>query len=280
MAVTTILVRDAARGVTAALMMIPLLLAIDLGSWGYSYAWGSPPMSIAEIAALAPEPPEERSPRSVHDTDDHPLLNYWLLRHARVARAYVGLAPQFTLPLTGDQALRVAGVEWVRGGSEWRQIDGPMPRLRVVPFARFSRAPAADLASIRIEETALVDRRIEAPLARPEDVSVRLVVDRPGRIEIDVDAPRHVLLALTESYHPGWTADVSGATPATMRLYGDYLGVLAPPGRSRLILRFDPRSLRYGLYISWAGVLATVVLFVMVRRRSSALPAPSSTRPS
>ena len=265
MAVATLLVRDAARGVPAALLVIPMFLALDLGFWGYSYAWGSPPMPVGEIAALAPEPPGGSPPKSVHDADDKPTINYWLLRDVRVARPYVGLAPQFALPLS-DTALRVAGVEWVRHGTRWRQVESPMPRLRVVPFTRVSQDPAADIDSIRIEDTALVDRRIDPPLARPADVSVSLVADRPGRLEIDVDTPQHALVAITESYHSGWTAEAGGAQAVTLPLYGDYLGVLAPAGRYRLTLRFDPQSLRYGGYLSGAGVLATALLFAMVRR--------------
>jgi len=201
----------------------------------------------------------------VHDADGNPTINYWLLRDARVARPYVGLAPQFTTPLT-DKALRVAGVEWVRAGAGWRRVKNPMPRLRVVPLTRISRNPAADLESTRIEDTALVDRNIDQSLARPEDVSVRLVADRPGRLEIDVDTPRRALLAITESYHPGWVAEADGNTVVTLPLYGDYLGVLAPEGRYRLRLGFDPQSLRYGGYLSGAGLLATALLFVLVRR--------------
>ena len=264
MAVATVLVRDAARGGTAALLVIPMFLALDLGFWGYSYVWGSPPMSIAQIAALASEPPGGVPPKSVHDADGNPTISYWLLRDARVARADVGLVPQFSVPLT-DKALRVAGVEWVRTGIEWRQVENPMPRLRVVPFTRISQTPARDLESTRIEDTALVDRHIDPSLAQPADVSRRLVADRPGRLEVDVDTPRPALLALTESYHPGWTAEADGREVVTLPLYGDYLGVLAPAGRYRLTLRFDPQSLRYGWYLSGAGLLATAMLFVMVR---------------
>jgi hypothetical protein len=275
MAVTTMLVRDAARGVGSALLVIPLFLALDLGFWGYSYAWGSPPLSISEIAALASEPPAPRPPRSVHDPSGRSTFNYWLLRDSRVSRPYVGLTPEFMLPLT-DQALRVAGVEWVKTATDWRQVENPMPRLRAVPFARFSQSPVEDLTSIRIEDTALVDRRVDTPLARPEDVSLRLAADRPGRLEIEVDAPRQVLLAVTESYHDGWTAEAGGAEAVAVRLYGDYLGVLAPAGRYRLTLRFDPQSLRYGRYASGLGALATAVLFVMIRR----WPSPTPTTPS
>ena len=265
MAVATVLVRDAARGVTAALLVIPMFLALDLGFWGYSYVWGSPPMSIGQIAALAPEPPGASPPKSVHDADGNPTISYWLLRDARVAKADVGLVPQFSVPFT-DNTLRVAGVEWVRSGAEWHQIENPMPRLRVVPFTRISQTPAADVESTRIEDTALVDRRIDTSLAQPAEVSVRLVADRPGRLEIDVDARRNALLAITESYHPGWTAEAGGRQAVILPLYGDYLGVLAPTGRYRLTLRFDPRSLRYGRYLSAAGLLATALLFVAVRR--------------
>jgi hypothetical protein len=264
--VATMLVRDAARGVRAALLIIPLFVALDLGFWGYSYAWGSPPMSLGQITALAPEPPGRTAPRSVHDEDDRPTINYWLLRDVRVARPYVGLAPQFTLPLT-DKALRVAGVEWVRTGTEWRQVENPMARVRVVPLIQTSQAPADDIEAIRIEDTALVDRRIDPPLAGPGDVSIRLVADRPGRLEIDVDAPRQALLAITESYHSGWTAQAGNTGAVTLPLYGDYLGVLTPGGRYRLTLRFDPPSLRYGRYLTYAGVLATALLFVIIRRR-------------
>lgn len=265
MAVGTTLMRDASRGVPAALLILPTFLAMDLGFWGYSYAWGTPPQTLESIAATPSSPPSETPPASVHYESGDGTVNYWLLRDARVMRPYVGLFPRLRLR-PGEATLRLAGVEWVKGASGWRRVEDPMPRARIVAEARASDDAAADLPSIDIVHTALVEHEISKALASPGDVSIQLIEDRPGRLTFQVTTPKPALLSLTESYHAGWTASADGRRMQTLRLYGDFLGVILETGSYGLTLAFEPRSVAYGLYLTLSGILATVALTLAARK--------------
>jgi hypothetical protein len=267
--VGTTLLSDAARGVKAALFILPTLMALDLGIWGYSYVLGSPPLTLEEVTALADPPPLASGSLNVHDRTGSGAVNYLLLSDARILRPYVGLYPRRVLSPSSDAALRVGGVEWVKSADGWNRVADPAPRARIVAQVQTSRDPASDVDHIDILRVALVDRDIPGPLASPEKTSAILVVDEPGKLELEIDAQQRALLSLTESYHEGWRADAGRQALMTLPLYGDYLGVLLEPGRYRLVLTFAPRSLRYGWYLTCAGLLgASVLLLVAGRRRA------------
>ena len=66
------------------------------------------------------------------------------------------------------------------------------------------------------------------------------------------------LLVLSESYHPGWSAQVDGAACAVVRVYGDFLGCRVGAGEHRVRFRFEPKSFRDGLRASAAGLVLAV----------------------
>lgn len=250
----------------AALVVLPALLAIDLGLWGYSYVFQPGPVTPARLQARADGLTELATGRTaVHDETDI-SINYWMLRDARVFRPYVGMSPRLALSSTSELTLRVAGVEWMRTRGEWRRVADPMPRARLVADARASDDPAVEIERIDVTRTALTDRRIASPLVDPKNAAIAIVADGDGRIELDVESSGDALLVLTESYHSGWKATTAGRTLETLRVYGDFLGVLLPPGRYRLGLEFDPSSFRYGKYATFAG-LSIAGLWVVVAYR-------------
>lgn len=262
----TMLMRGAARGAKAALLILPSFLALDLGTWGYSYVLGGP-LTLQQVTALEEGPSTEESSLEVHDATGAASVNFLLLRDARVLKPYVGLYPRRVLSPTIDATLRVAGVDWVRTIEGWSRVAAPAPRARIVPEVKVSQDPATEVAHIDIRRIALVGRAVPGPLAPPERVSAILVVDEPGRLELEIDAPDRALLSLTESYHAGWTAQGDGRPVVTLPLYGDYLGVLLNAGRYRLILSFEPRSLVYGWRLTYAGLLVASVLSLIAGRR-------------
>jgi len=264
--VGTTLFRDAARGVKTALLILPTFLALDLAIWGYSYALGSAPLTLEQVTALADRPSPASGSSNVHDDTGAPYVNYLLFRDARILRPYVGLYPRRLLEPTTEAALRVGGVEWVKTIEGWNRVADPAPRVRIVPQVQISDDPAADIGSIDTRNVALVDREIPGPLASPGQASAVLVVDEPGRLELDIDAQQRALLSLTESYYPGWKASANSSL-TILPLYGDYLGILLEPGRYRLVLTFEPRSVRYGWYLTVSGLLGAALLSLVAAQR-------------
>jgi Bacterial membrane protein YfhO len=255
----TLLVSGAALGNRIALFALPLFAAVDLGVWGYSYVWARPPRTIAETSAGAQLPPSFSAGTTIHLPGCRARCNLVLLHGLKLLQPYVGLPPSRALSADHREVHRLAGVEWVRTGSEWQSITDPMPRVRALFEAQPSTDPARDLDTIDVSRTALVPAAIP-DLQNGAVVKAHLVVDEPGRIDVNIAAGGRALLVTTESYHQGWAASADGRQLATIPIYGDYLGVSLEPGNYRLTLRFVPASARYGIALSAAGVLLTLAV--------------------
>jgi uncharacterized membrane protein YfhO len=122
-----------------------------------------------------------------------------------------------------------------------------------------------EVPTIDVSRVALTNAPLEG-LQSPAAASVHVVVDDPGRIEIEVDTSARVLMTTTESYHSGWKALAAGRDLRTVAVYGDHLGVVLEPGRYRLALRFAPGSTRNGIALSALTLLLTAAAGAVLRR--------------
>jgi hypothetical protein len=259
---------DACRGSRAALVGLPVILSADLGVWGYSYILPRGLETVAGIAARAEAPAIDEAATIHAGGTDAP--NLALLRGFGVAQPYVGLFPGRSLLLTTSNELRVAGVHWIQTGEGWEQVPDPVPRVRVVPEA--VQAPPSVIFDSRfdIRQIAVVDRPLP-PL--DGDARATLIEDTDDRMAVDIAAEGAALLVTTVAYHNGWRAVAEhGGTPTTVRVYGDYLGVLLGPGEYRLTLEFDPASFRHGTFLSIAGLMGLAALALTVARSERKSP--------
>jgi hypothetical protein len=94
----------------------------------------------------------------------------------------------------------------------------------------------------------------EQQLPRSEAGSARVVRDRPGVIEIAVEAPARQVLATTESFDSGWTAVADGQPVPLLRVNGDFLGCAIEPGKHQVRLEFRPRARRVGGWLAMLGL--------------------------
>lgn len=267
--VATILVRDAAAGRRTALVALPVFLAVDLGLWGFSYVWSRPPLTIREVAAGADLPPAFRAGTVVHTADLDGRRNLLVLHGLKLFEGYVGLGPARHLDPGSPEALRLGGVEWVLREGTWSAVPDPFLRVRVLSEARVTARPSMEVRTIDLARVALTPAPL--PELGPAGGSrADVVLDVPGRMDLDVVATGRALLVTTESYHAGWTATAADRRLATTPVYGDFLGVVLEPGEYRLRLRFSPRDVRTGAGLSLAaGLLALGVLSLsfLPRRR-------------
>ena len=238
---TTVLVSDAARGATIAMLALPICLSLDLGLWGYTYVFADKPRTVSDLATLRDAPPDVRPGTRVHLEPAEPMVNYLILRDLSVLQPYVGLKPVRRLPSWSSTNLRLAGAEWANLAHGWQRVPAPMSRARLVSNIHVSDNPERDIAEIDISVTALVERPVE--VAGPVSASsVRIVTDDPGQIRIDIDAADQPLLVTTETFHTGWRATVGERTLETLRVNGDYLGVLLESGRYQTLSGLSARK--------------------------------------
>ncbi len=86
--------------------------------------------------------------------------------------------------------------------------------------------------------------------------------------EMVVDASCHkpCLAVLTDLDYPGWRAEVDGEATPIVRVNGMFRGVPLEPGEHRVVYRFEPDSLRWGLWIAlFSSIVAALV--ALAKRR-------------
>ncbi|HVY41184.1 MAG TPA: YfhO family protein [Polyangia bacterium] len=95
--------------------------------------------------------------------------------------------------------------------------------------------------------------------------TVDLVSYATNDAELQVRSPRPAILVFSDSYYPGWRADVDGRATTVYRANLTQRAVVVPAGEHRVRFRFAPTTVAVGATISLASVLALLVWF----RRSS-----------
>jgi hypothetical protein len=254
----TALLFCAARGAGWAVTALLVLAVADVGVYGSSFVWRSPPQTVEAFLARFRAPDRPGTDR-LHWGP--PALT---MKGVRLASGYVSMTParaldlgSFGSPLELDTRLRnvlqVSGVRWAIGTA----LEAPLPRARLLTAARVSRQPQRDIDAIDVASVALVDAAVELDPGTPGRVEI--VKDAPGEIELVTETPGRQLLVVSESHHEGWRGVVDESPCRLLRAYGDYMACVVPPGRHRVRLSFEPTSLRRGALLSASALGLTLV---------------------
>ena len=273
LAAAAVLLSLAVRGARFAVVGLVLLAAGDQALYGlggvigwHDFVTRQQAVGFLDTNSFLPQAGESRLLRGN-------FPNLYLLRGHRLLDGYVALTPSRQLDYHQPNALRVAQVEYAHEdffagtpappGAEkrdrgWYRLPGALPRVRLVADARVSTSPATDIAHVDVAQTALVTHDLRLRGGVPG--SARLLIDNPGDITIDVDAPVAQLLVVSESFHEGWRATIDDAPAAVERVNGDFLGAVVPIGPHEVRFAFRPTHLLVGRYASFAGVIAALIL--------------------
>jgi hypothetical protein len=106
--------------------------------------------------------------------------------------------------------------------------------------------------------------------------SVRIISYGPDDVKIDALLPRPGYLLLLDTYFPGWSATVNGEQATIQRADYNFRAVSLPAGSSTVCFSYRPASLRIGLYLCAAGVLALVAVWFLPGQRKSASVIPEA----
>ena len=289
--VSTCLIQFASRGARWALPLLVIFAAADLASYGMSESIWQRTQPLAEFIKQIDIPPAGPQCRVAADLacDQESAPGENGLRRRR---------SNFINPLETRRWLRRLGAGPAARLSAISRVVGSRRRLdfrssRGCDFDRIcnrkwrpppKRRATGFLCLIRLPEYAWFPRRflaairptISAKSPRIKPLSTNrwncllapwerqlLVVDRPGHIVVESNCPAQRLLVVNESYYPGWKATTDGHDAKLLRVNGDFLGVVAPPGRHEICLDFQPESLRIGRLVSGFGLGLLVVTFVL-----------------
>ncbi len=241
---------------------LTVLTLVDLGGYGLSYAIWPNTVRLTDYLAAGAPPPLSSGYRVATEPPGATLRtgNHLLVRGCNLIDGYAGLEPRKQLDYRQTAALQLAGVQWVldRENHLWVEVADPLPRARLVSQTFETTDARRDLQHINPHTDALVERSIELS---GEPGEARILMDRPGEMQIRVMSPGRQLLVVAESFHAGWQAEVDGSPSPVQRVNGDFLGCHIEPGQHDVRLSFKPRSLLWGRRLSLAGLLAVGLVF-------------------
>jgi uncharacterized membrane protein YfhO len=94
------------------------------------------------------------------------------------------------------------------------------------------------------------------------------------RVEVHTDSPRAGFLVLSDTYRPGWVAEIDGKETPLLVAHTALRGVAVPEGKHQVRFFYRPASLRWGARTSIAALalLAGWVGMTVMRQRRSRGP--------
>lgn len=123
-----------------------------------------------------------------------------------------------------------------------------------------------------------IRQRSSAPVVRPGTAAV--LRDEGRTLAVAVQAPVAGFLLLADTFYPGWTAVVDGASAPIYRANVSVRAVPVPMGRHEVVFTYDSPEFRYGRYVSTMAIalllmVTTGALYAdrrAARWRRSAIP--------
>lgn len=148
----------------------------------------------------------------------------------------------------------------------------PDPRTYLVGRSRQVRDDAEATALMRqghdFHTVALVEQAVALPdVALGPQSRSAITHFEPERIVVEVESESPALLVLAESWFPGWSATVNGASAPCIPANAWMRAVAVPQGKSEVVFAFRSTYLVHGAALSLLGLLALVAL--LVRRRAA-----------
>jgi hypothetical protein len=117
-------------------------------------------------------------------------------------------------------------------------------------------------------DVAVVDASLP-PLTsgKPEFTVKNLTGSSADEMRFHVRTDRPALMVISNSYDPGWTATLNGATTPIFKADWILQGVYVPAGDSDVALRYNAPGWRIGLSVSTASILLLLSVIVILGKR-------------
>ena len=228
----------------------------------------------------------------VPGTNDH------ILFHLQSLNGYDSLPPRDAIELTEvnyglePKLLDMLAVRYILLGDKttidatgYREIardaahgivvyERPNPQGRAFIVHKVQVAPHGEVLS-RLTDPAFDPRReavveasLDCPLVTSDAVeSVRLVRDDLDRVTFQAQAVTNGFLVMSDTFYPGWVAQVDGNPAPIARTNYALRGICLPAGEHEVVFRFVPVTLRVGMALSAIGLVICVAAIIVDRAR-------------
>jgi len=85
--------------------------------------------------------------------------------------------------------------------------------------------------------------------------------------KIETNVP--TLLFISDNWYPGWNAYVDGKKTELLRADFTFKAIEVPAGSHSIIMKFEPKSLKYGGLISWLAIFVSLIylIYCIIKRK-------------
>ena len=169
-------------------------------------------------------------------------------------------------PFTSAPNLRPLGIY---GGAYFYQNDDFLPRAYLVadvlPVVNDAVALTTLISDAFAPERSVILQTVPSNYHPAEGAagSVEMVHYTTNEAEMKVQALREAILVFSDSYYPGWTAEVDGRPTAIYRANLTQRAVVVPVGEHEVRFRFRPASVLAGFFVSGASLLVFLGCFLI-----------------
>ncbi len=143
------------------------------------------------------------------------------------------------------------------------RLHQSVPRALAVSGARVSERPFETLVDPGFDPSreVLLSDGPRAPVAGFRG-SARIVEDRPDRMRIETATSAAAWLVVVDTYDPGWRATIDGRPASVVAANVAFRALAVPAGSHAVELRYRPASVLWGVGLSLATALLSVVLLL------------------
>lgn len=108
--------------------------------------------------------------------------------------------------------------------------------------------------------TALVEERSSEPLAASDSADTAAITSYlPNTVTIQTRTEGRQFLVLSDTYYPGWVADIDGQPAPIVRTNYAFRGLYVPGGTHTVRFRYAPSSFSLGIKLSMISVLGLIL---------------------
>jgi hypothetical protein len=154
---------------------------------------------------------------------------------------------------------------WGRGNWQVYTNENALPRFYlvsdyIVKTNRDDMLSEIFQKKIDLKNTAILEENTSLKLGNDENSIVKLLKYEPQRVSFSVNSSENMLLVLSDTYFPGWTADIDEKGAKIHRANYTFRAVEIPKGKHTVTFTYSPSSLLLGFWISALSIFCIILL--------------------
>jgi uncharacterized membrane protein YfhO len=84
-------------------------------------------------------------------------------------------------------------------------------------------------------------------------------------LTVELSSEREALLVVTDTWYPGWRVTVNGRAAPIAEVNAFQRGIRVPAGNSTVVMSYEPWTVRVGIIVSLATLVATILCLIFAR---------------